>query len=48
MLMTMGSFTASHHNACFRWASEWAEIRDFQLEPVVTDKEAGPILQEMV
>lgn len=50
-------FTASHSKGfilvetddaktLFRWASQWADIMDFQIEPVVTDEEAGPILQE--
>lgn len=50
-------FTASHSNgfmlvetndpaALFRWTSEWADLIDFRIEPVLTDDEAGPILKE--
>ena len=52
-------FTASHSKGfmlaettdpklLFKWTSEWADLVDFQIEPVVTDEEAGPILQEMM
>ncbi len=52
-------FTASHSmgfmlaetedaKALFRWVSEWADLLDFTIEPVVTDDEAGPILKEMM
>ena len=52
-------FTASHSKgfmlvetddpkALFRWTSEWADMIEFQIEPVVTDDEAGPILQELM
>ena len=52
-------FTASHSKGfmlvettdpktLFKWTSEWADVMDFQIEPVVTDEEAGPILQEMM
>ena len=52
-------FTASHSmgfilaetedvKALFRWMSEWADVVDFTIEPVVTDDEAGPILKEMM
>lgn len=34
--------------ALFRWVSEWADIIDFEIEPVVRDDEAGPILKEMM
>jgi len=34
-------------NALFRWTSEWADVVDFTIEPVVTDEEAGPILKEI-
>lgn len=51
-------FTASHNmgfmlvetndaKALFRWTSEWSELIDFKIEPVVTDDEAGPILKSM-
>jgi hypothetical protein len=51
-------FTASHNKgfmlvetenpkALFRWTSEWAHLIDFQIEPVVTDEEAAPILKEL-
>ena len=52
-------FTASHSKgfmlvetndpkALFRWTSEWADLIEFQIEPVVTDSEAAPILKEML
>ena len=52
-------FTASHSKGfmlvetddpttLFRWTSEWADLMDFQIEPVVTEDEAAPILQEMM
>ena len=52
-------FTASHNKgfmlvettdpkALFRWTSEWADVIDFQIEPVVSDNEAGPILKEVL
>jgi hypothetical protein len=52
-------FTASHSrgfmlvetndaNTLFRYTSEWADLIDFQIEPVVTDDEAAPILQELM
>lgn len=52
-------FTASHSKgymlvatsdprATFRCTSEWADRIDFQIEPVVTDDEAGPILQDLM
>jgi hypothetical protein len=52
-------FTASHSmgfmlaetedaRALFRWVSEWADVLDFRIEPVVRDDEAGPILKEMM
>lgn len=52
-------FTASHSKGfilaetedaktLFRWFSEWADLLDFTIEPVVTDDEAGPILKEMM
>jgi hypothetical protein len=51
-------FTASHSQgfmlvesndskALFRYASEWASLIDFTIEPVVTDEEAGTVLKEM-
>jgi hypothetical protein len=30
--------------ALFRWTSEWADMIDFQIEPVLTDEEAGAVL----
>ena len=50
-------FTASHSQGfmlaetddlktLFRWTSEWADVIDFKIEPVLTDDEAGPILKE--
>ena len=52
-------FTASHSKGfmvvetddpkhLFRWTSEWADLVDFQIEPIVTDEEAGPILKELM
>ena len=52
-------FTASHSRgfmlvetddpaAIFRWTSQWCDLIDFQVEPVVTDAEAAPILQELM
>ena len=52
-------FTASHSKgfmvvetddpkALFRWTSEWADVVDFQIEPVLRDDEAGAVLQEML
>ena len=52
-------FTASHSKgfmlvetddpkALFRWVSEWADLIDFQIEPVLGDEEAAPILKEMM
>lgn len=51
-------FTASHSKGfmlvetedaslLFRFVSEWADIMDFTVEPVVTEDEAGPILAEL-
>ena len=51
-------FTASHSKgfmlaeaddpkALFRYASEWADIMDFEIEPVVTDDEAALVLKDM-
>ena len=51
-------FTASHSKGfmlaetddpqhLFRWVSEWADVIDFEIDPVVTDAEAGAILSEM-
>jgi len=31
----------------FRWVSEWTDVMDFQVEPVLEDAEAGAILKEM-
>ena len=39
---------ASDANALFRYASEWADLINFKIEPVVTEDEAGPILQELM
>ena len=52
-------FTASHSQGfmlvetddashLFRWTSEWADLIDFQVEPVITDAEAAPILKELM
>ncbi|MCA9230723.1 MAG: DUF3303 family protein [Planctomycetales bacterium] len=51
-------FTASHNkgfmlvetdksDTLFRWTSEWADLIDFQIEPVVTEDTAAAILQEL-
>ena len=51
-------FTASHSkgfmlaeaddpSALFRYVSEWADIMNFQVEPVVTDDEADAVLRDM-
>jgi len=34
--------------ALFRWVSEWADIIDFEIEPVLRDDEAGPIWKELM
>ena len=50
-------FTASHNkgfmlaesddaSALFRYVSEWSDIIDFQIEPLVTDQEAAAVLSE--
>ena len=52
-------FTASHSKGfmlveaddaalLFRYVSEWADIIDFQVEPVVTDEEGAAVLQDMM
>ena len=52
-------FTASHSRgfmlaeaddatALFRWTSQWADLIDFEVEPVVEDQEGAPILQELM
>ena len=33
--------------ALYRYASEWADIIDFVIEPVVTDEEAATVLKDM-
>ena len=51
-------FTASHSKGymlveakdvkpLFRFVSEWSDIMDFQIEPVIGDEDAGPILQDL-
>ena len=51
-------FTASHSKGfmlvetddptlLFKFVSEWADIIDFVIEPVVTDEQAAPILSQM-
>ena len=51
-------FTASHSKgfmlvesddtkALFRYVSEWADMIDFKIEPVVTDEEGAAVLKEM-
>ena len=50
-------FTAGHNNGfmlveandpkvLFRWTSEWADIIDFDIEPVINDEEAAQVLGE--
>ena len=52
-------FTASHNKgfmlvessdatSLFRWSSEWGSLIDFVIEPVVSDEEGAPILQELM
>jgi len=52
-------FTASHSKgfmlaeaddpkALFRYVSEWADIIDFEIDPVVTDDEAASVLKDMM
>jgi hypothetical protein len=52
-------FTASHSKgfmlaeaddpkALFRYVSEWTDIMDFEIEPVVTDEEAALVLKDMM
>ncbi len=52
-------FTAGHNKGymlvdtddaklLFQFASEWADVIDFEIEPVLTDKEAGAILAGMI
>ena len=33
--------------ALFRWTSEWSDILEFTIEPVLTDEEAGAVLGDM-
>lgn len=51
-------FTASHSKGfmlvetddpktIFKWTSQWCDLMDFQVEPVLTDEEAAPILAEL-
>ena len=51
-------FTASHNKGfmlveaddpkpLFRYVSEWSDIMDFEIEPVVTDAEAAAVLKGM-
>ena len=51
-------FTASHSKgfmlteaddpkALFRYVSEWCDIMNFEIEPVVTDEEAAAVLKDM-
>ena len=52
-------FTASHSKgfiiaeaddpqSLFRFVSQWADIMDFEIEPVVTDVEAAAVLKDML
>lgn len=52
-------FTASHSqgfmlvetddaNALFRYTSEWADLIDFEIHPVVTEEDTVPILKELM
>ena len=51
-------FTASHNKgfmlveaddpkALFEYVSEWTDLIDFEIDPVVTDDEAASVLQKM-
>lgn len=51
-------FTASHNKGfmlvetddsklLFRYVSDWTDIMDFEIDPVVTDEEAASVLQGM-
>ena len=51
-------FTASHNKGfmlletddpkkLFEYTAEWADLIDFNIEPVVTDEEAGTVLKSM-
>ncbi len=51
-------FTASHNKGfmlvetddaklLYRYVSEWTDIMDFDIDPVVTDEEAAAVLQSM-
>lgn len=31
----------------FRWTAEWSDLINFEIEPVLTDDEAAPILKEL-
>ena len=51
-------FTASHNRSymlveadqpaqLFRYVSQWNDIMDFEIDPVLTDEEAAAVLKEM-
>lgn len=51
-------FTAAHNKgfmlvetddskALFAYASEWSSLIDFEIDPVLTDEEAAPVLQAL-
>lgn len=52
-------FSASHNRGymlvetddaktIFRWTSQWCDLIDFQVEPVLTDADIAPILKELM
>ena len=52
-------FTAGHNKgfmlaettdskALFRWVSQWTDLMDFEVDPVLEDQEAAPILKELM
>lgn len=34
--------------ALYKWITDWADIIEFQVDPVILDEEAGAILQEKI
>lgn len=32
--------------ALFRWVRDWADVLEFEVEPIVTDEEAAEVLRE--
>ena len=52
-------FTVSHNRgfmlaetddpkALFRWVSQWADLVDFEIDPVIEDEDAAPILKDLM